>query len=208
MSLGLGQHRRRSIRLQKRDYADPGAYYVTLCVHDRENLFGDVTDGVMYLNDAGRATESFWKEIPRHFPRATLDEFVIMPNHIHGIIWIVDNMRSVLDMNRGDGAGANCGHVGANNHSPLQPPHPASKNTEQMRQRPRGTSKTIGSMVRGFKIAATRWMRSNGRVVPVWQRNYHEHIIRNERSLERIRAYIRANPVNWQRDRNNPGRRV
>jgi REP element-mobilizing transposase RayT len=138
----------------------------------------------MCLNDAGRAAELFWKAIPEHFPRAQLDAHIVMPNHIHGIIWIVD------------------ASVGANNHLPLQ------LTRSKLFPAGHGTSKTIGSIVRGFKIAVTRWMRLHGRVTPVWQRNYHDHIIRNERSLNRIRKYIRENPANWHRDRNNPQRRV
>ncbi len=205
MSLDPHLHRRRSTRLRARDYSSPGNYYVTLCTHDRQMLFGNVVDGTMSLNDAGRAAESFWNEIPGHFPHAELDEHIVMPNHVHGIIRIVKH-----EWVHADGTISKCGvHVGANDYLPLQ------QHTIHPRQMPRsklfpmghGTSRTIGSMVRGFKIAVTRRMRMHGWIGPVWQRNYHDHIIRNERSLERIRAYIRNNPANWHRDRNNPDRR-
>jgi REP element-mobilizing transposase RayT len=206
------------MRLRARDYSSPGNYFVTLCAHEQQMLFGDVVDGVMHLNDMGRTAESFWREIPPHFPHAELDKYVIMPNHVHGIIRIVDNAwPNPLPVVRAVGipigpdswvAGLNGAIVGANNYSPLHGPHPMAQNHPMPRQHPRGTSRTIGSIVRGFKIAVTRWMRLHGRVTPVWQRNYHDHIIRNERSLNRIRKYIRENPANWHRDRNNPQRRV
>lgn len=80
------KHHRRSLRLQGYDYTREGAYFVTVCIHDRAFLFGDISDGKMILNDAGLMAEKCWRDIPTHFPHVALDEFVIMPNHIHGII--------------------------------------------------------------------------------------------------------------------------
>jgi REP element-mobilizing transposase RayT len=101
-----------------------------------------------------------------HFPHAGIDQYVIMPNHIHGIIEIF-NMP-----------------VGAKNFSPLQS----------------GTSRTIGSIVRGFKIGVTKWCRLNLKIKTVWQRGYHDHIVRNDRDLARIREYIQNNPLQWEQD--------
>jgi REP element-mobilizing transposase RayT len=118
-----------------------------------------------------------------------------MPNHVHGILVIVD--ASVGEKNVGaNNAGAkNVGakNVGAKNFSPLR-----------SGQRPRGTSKTIGSVIRGFKIGVTKWMRQNTEFYHIWQRNYYEHIIRNENELNRIREYIANNPMKWEFDRENP----
>ena len=175
------RHHRRSIRLKGYDYTQPGAYFVTLCTHDRAHWFGEVVDGEMRLNDA-----QCWRDIPAHFPHVKLDAFVIMPNHVHGILWIVDN------------------DVGAKNFSPLPlPPSPPHQPTSPPSP-PHGTSKTIGSVVRGFKIGVTKWFRQNTTVYTVWQRNYYEHIIRNEESLDRIRQYIANNPLRWAFDRENP----
>ena len=171
---GPDKHHRRSIRLPGYDYSRAGAYFVTICVQDRACLFGDIADGVMRLNDAGRVVERCWHEIPIHFPHVELDEFVIMPNHVHGIIVIVEN------------------HVAAKNFSPLP------------ERRPAGTSGTIGSIIRGFKIGVTKWFRENTVVQTVWQRNYYEHIIRNDESLNRIREYIANNPREWEIDQENP----
>lgn len=168
---------RRSIRLKEFDYAQNGVYFVTVCVQNRVCLFGEIENGKMRLNNAGWVARQSWHDIPVHFPHVMLDEFVVMPNHIHGILVIAD---------------APVGGVGAKDFSPLRsPPHPC------------GTSKTIGSMVRGFKIGVTKWMRQNTPVQHVWQRNYYEHIIRNDDDLNRIRKYILDNPAQWNSDREN-----
>nr|WP_235269774.1 transposase [Geoalkalibacter subterraneus] len=167
---------RRSIRLQGYDYSQAGAYFVTVCTQNRECLFGDIVNGEMRLNEAGNIARQCWDDIPIHFPHVDLDEFVIMPNHIHGIVVIT-------------------GNVGAKNFSPLP-----------QTTRPCGTSKTIGSIVRGFKIGVTKWMRNNTSIYAVWQRNYWEHIVRNEPELNRIREYIHNNTAQWEMDKLHPGR--
>jgi putative transposase len=166
-------HHRRSIRLQGYDYASAGAYFVTICTKDRECLFGDITDAIMQINDAGRIVQQCWQNIPLHFPHVQLDEYIIMLNHIHGIICIETA-------------------VGAKNFSPLPTLH----------IRPRGTSKTIGAIaiVRGFKIGVTKWMRQHTAIHDVWQRNYWEHVIRDDAKLNSIREYIYNNPAQWELD--------
>lgn len=166
--------RRRSIRLRGYDYTRAGAYFITICTQHRRHRFGVIRNGVMILNDAGRVADECWRQIPDHFPNVELDEWVVMPNHIHGIIVITDP-------------------VGVNDHSPLRHPSPAT--------RPRGTSRTIGAMVRGFKIGVTAWYRRRSDTSKIWQRNYWEHIVRNEPELNRIRRYIAENPLKWDQDR-------
>ena len=165
-------HSRRSIRLKNYDYSQAGAYFVTVCTHARACVFGDVVDGAMVLNDAGKVAAQCWQAIPEHFPHVALDVFVVMPNHVHGILFIHDAPES----------------VGANNYLPS----------------PRGTSKTVGAVVRGFKIGVTKWMRCHTAARDVWQRNYYEHVIRNEASLLQIREYINNNPLQWALDCENP----
>jgi len=140
-------------------------------------LFGDVPEGGVRLNELGEAVRRCWLSIPDHFPHTRLDEFVVMPNHVHGIIWIVGDIGNI---GRGEKSFAPTG-----NH-------------------PRGTSKTIGAIIRGFKIGVTKWARQHMGVDTVWQRNYYEHVIRNERSLNKIRQYIHENPLRWHLDRENP----
>ena len=149
------------------DYAGGGAYFVTLCVADRRPLFGTVVNGRMSLNATGRAAAACWREIPAHFPMATLDEWIIMPDHVHGIIMI-----------QPDGSGRPGGG----------PPPPGSP-----RPRPCGTSRTLGSIVRGFKIGVTKFLGGES----PWQRDYYDIIIRDDRALTNIRRYIRENPARW-----------
>jgi putative transposase len=169
-------HHRRSIRLKDYDYSQAGAYFVTICTKDKECMFGDVIDGEMRSNEMGHVVRQCWNAIPEHFPNSVLDEFVVMPNHVHGIIIL---------------------NVGAKDILPLQ--H-------------HGTSGTIGSIIRGFKIGITKWARQEAvgakNISPprsVWQRNYYEHIIRNEPELNKIREYIINNPLNWEADENYGG---
>lgn len=168
-------HHRRSIRLPHYDYAQPGGYFIILCTQNRAYLFGDIIKGKMVLNDTGIMVEKCWNEIPQHFANVILDEHAIMPNHFHGIIMIDCDI-----------VGAN---VGANNYSPL-------------RERKMGTSKTIGSIIRGFKIGVTKWFRQKSPDFVVWQRNYYERVIRGEKELFEMRQYIINNPANWEMDEN------
>lgn len=173
------QHTRRSIRLKGHDYSQPGAYFVTVCTQDRACLFGEVTDGEMRLNPAGQLVERGWCAIPDHFPLARLDSFVVMPNHVHGII-VLSNVR-------------------ATHASPPRDPAPPG--------RPRGPQRhSIGAIVGSFKSAVTKNINASRGTpgAPVWQRNYYEHVVRDEGSLNRIRQYILDNPAQWAMDRDNP----
>ena len=154
------------------DYAGGGSYFVTLCVADRRPLFGTVVNGRMSLNATGRAAAACWREIPAHFHMASLDEWIIMPDHVHGIIRI-----------KPDGSV----RPGGGPPPPSQPP-PGSP-----RPRPCGTSRTLGSIVRGFKIGVTKLLGGES----PWQRDYYDIIIRDARALTNIRRYIRENPARW-----------
>ena len=190
------KHHRRSIRLKGYDYTQPGAYFITLCTQHRACLFGEVVDGRMVLNDAGRIVREEWFRTANLRPYVVLhdDEFVVMPNHVHGIIWIVDE---------GDEAGPHV--VGSRRRvvGSRRRRDPTTTTTEQFGKPVPGSIPTI---VRAFKSAVTRRINEYRGTpgMPVWQRNYYEHIIRDERSLHRIRRYIADNPARWARDRNNP----
>jgi len=172
---------RRSTRLRDFDYAQAGAYFVTICTRERVCLFGEVVGEVMRLNDAGKVVKACWLAVSTHFPDVDLDAFVVMPNHLQGIVVITDRV------------------VGAKNVSPLR------DNVDTRRRPIQSPSKTIGSIVRGFKNGVTKWFRENEHAGNVWQRNYYEHVIRNDESLSRIRQYIHENPMRWAFDRENPG---
>lgn len=130
-------HHRRSIRLQNYDYSQSGAYFITICTQNRQCLFGNVVYGKMILNEFGNIVKNFWLEIPQHFRHVVLDEFVVMPNHVHGIIMLNENGTK------------NKQNVRAKNFSPLH------------NNRYRSPSRTLGSIVRGFKIGVTKWFRQN-----------------------------------------------
>jgi putative transposase len=176
------RHHRRSIRLLGWDYASAGAYFVTICTRERLCLFGEVVDGRMQMNEYGQIAWVCWEEIPLHFPQAELDAFVVMPNHVHGIIILATP-------------------VGARHAVPLQ--NGISGKPERFGKPVPGSIPTI---IRSFKSAVTKRINAlrDAPAAPVWQRNYYEHIIRNERELGHIREYILSNPANWGTDENNP----
>ena len=170
----MTERRRRSVRLPAYDYTSPGAYFVTICAYGRRCIFD--------APEVRQLIEKRWIQTPHHFPNAATDEFVIMPNHMHGIIWIVAANAAV---------GASAG-VGAQHATPLL-------------QTPSGS---LGAIVRSFKSAVTKCLNETLDTpgAPVWQRNYYERIIRNEDELRRVREYIRFNPLQWEFDRENPNR--
>ncbi len=178
MTFDPEKHHRRSIRLPGYDYSQPGAYFITICTHNREYLFGDVADGKMILNEFGNVAQQCWLEIPQHFKHVKLDAYVIMPNHVHGIIFIV---------------GSRHHNVGARHAVPLQ--------FEQFGKPVPGS---IATIIRSYKSAVSKQINQIRQTpgMPVWQRNYYEHIIRNEMDLHRIRQYIMNNPKNWEMDEN------
>ncbi len=173
------RHHRRSIRLKGYDYAQPGAYFITICTQHRACLFGEVVDGEMRLNDYGKIVEFTWHDLVNHISGIMLDAFVVMPNHVHGIVIITDGP----------------GVVGAG--SEPAPTTPATAHTARH---------GLPEIVRQFKTFSARRINALRGTpgVSVWQRNYYEHIIRNDEALERIRRYILENPARWMRDREKP----
>jgi putative transposase len=174
--LGIQKFHRRSIRLKEYDYSQTGAYFVTLVTVDRACLFGEVEAGVMRLNPFGSIVENEWRRLGERFERINLDEWVVMPNHLHGILLIVEE-----DVNR---AG-----------------------TGEMQGKATGAPPgSLGAIVGSYKSITTRMVNALRRTPGelVWQRNYYEHIIRNEDEWEAIRSYIRNNPPQWELDRENP----
>lgn len=169
MTSDIAPHHRRSIRLKGYDYASFGAYFVTLCIQDRVSLLGRMDGAVVVLSAAGQMVQHAWEGIPDHYAAVDVDTFVIMPNHIHGIVLL---------------RGAD---------------HPGDAVT------------ALGDVVKRFKSVTTRlyiagvesdsWPRFSGRL---WQRNYYEHIIRDEPDLWVIREYIHNNPAQWAEDHDNP----
>jgi putative transposase len=191
-----------SLRLPGYDYSSPDAYFFTVCARNRECIFGHVRDGEMYLNEFGIIVRDCWNELPQHFMNVVLDAFQIMPNHVHGIFWIVDQRTDILPTTM-----ARIPSVGMTHASSLQDRIMYAQAVNLPRLPARGPrSGSVGAIIGSFKSAATRLInRSRDRAgVSVWQYNFHERIIRVQSSLERVRRYIENNPVHWSRDRHNP----
>lgn len=221
-------HHRRSIRLRGHDYTQGGAYFVTIASANHAEIFGQVIDGQMQLNARGRIVAEEWLKTAqiRRYVRVQRDEFVVMPNHVHGIIWIVDDVDDAgtgpdagtgrdVGARHDAGTGRDAGtepdagtahdagtyhHVGARRRRA-----PTGHALERFGQPVPGSIPTI---IRAFKSVTTRRINilrgTPGAVV--WQRNYYEHIIRTERALDAIRAYIQMNPQRWEQDSLNPRR--
>ena len=166
---------RRSIRLRGYDYSQAGAYFLTVCVQNRECLFGEIADGQMALNDAGKVVADEWMKIAKIRNEIELDKWIVMPNHFHGVLVINDS-------------------VGAIHESPLQMTVTQRRNME------------LPKLIGRFKMLSSKRINEirNTSDVKLWQRNYYEHVIRNDDELNRIREYIANNPAQWEMDRENP----
>jgi len=220
---------RQSIRLKEFDYSAPGWYFVTICIKKRAHYFGHTENGKMILSDIGKNAAQCWLEIPKHYPNTVLNEFTIMPNHLHGIINIVvgaqylvpfnampdstqhlvpdpmpDSM-GVQSMRVQDGMRIGVQSTRVQDIEPLRD-SVGVKNIESQRDEMRENKfqhiipGSIGAIVRGFKIGVTKWCRNNKHEYFAWQRNFYERIIRDERELNNVRNYIMNNPVNWEND--------
>ena len=212
-------HHRRSIRLKGYDYSQAGAYFITLCTHNREHLFGEVVGGNMILNEYGKVASNEWFKTPEIRPHVALDVFVIMPNHLHGIIIIngrgeshspnnadpsnTDNIGELHSPNNADPS--NTDNIGELHLPGLDLPGNTNQshsiNKGECDSPLRSPSNTIGAMVRGYKSAVTKkinLLRPGG---VIWQRNYYEHVIRNEQAYQTISEYIMNNPLKWQEDK-------
>ena len=191
------RYHRRSIRMKGYDYSQPGAYFITICTYQNHSLFGKIVDGEMQLNDLGRVTQFTWNDLVNHVDNIELGPFVIMPNHIHAIIHIIAPANTV-----GAGSGINAS-VGAGS----EPARTEPARTEPARTEPARTSARkqtpLSEIVRQLKTFSAKRInllrKSTGE--PVWQRNYYEHIIRNNESYQKIGDYILTNPIQWENDR-------
>jgi putative transposase len=166
MTYDPDKHHRRSIRLKGFDYSRSAVYFVTICIQNRECLFGTILQDRLLLNDAGRMVSAEWLALPSRFIAVTLDEFVVMPNHFHGIIYISTDSPDNLTLGKILGAFKS---IVNNNY-------------------------IIG-------VKTNDWQPFNKRL---WQRNYYEHIVRDDSALQKIREYIQSNPLTWRTDSLHP----
>jgi putative transposase len=261
------KHKRRSIRLKGHDYSAAGTYFITLCTHQRDCLFGEIADGVMQLNTLGEIVQTHWMRLPKHHPNLQLDAFVVMPNHFHGILVLTQNHLPHTSHTSTVGAGLADPSTVSANPVPTKPalpysadpvttkptlpysdtlaiatnpvltkptfPYSTDSETTQPIQTYRSqhlggggagsidtfidgshdvlakpaptetfTHNGIPEMIRGFKTFSARRINEKRRMqgCPVWQRNYYEHIVRNNQALQTIQAYIHNNPQSWTTD--------
>ena len=190
------KHHRRSIRLPGYDYASPGAYFVTIVTYHHACLFGKIQNDEMQLTNLGQIVEEYWRDISEHFPNVELGTFLVMPNHIHGIIILhADAIRDLVSTPEILNNHARRGVVS----TPIITV-PQGDETSPL-QRP-----TLGQVVAYFKYQSTKQINTilDSAGTPVWQRSYYEHIICNYIEHERIHLYIESNPVNWMDDDENP----
>ena len=177
-------HHRRSIRLKGYDYSQAGAYFITLCTHNREWLFGGIVEEIMRLNPYGEIAATCWRSLGQHFDNCDLSEWVVMPNHLHGIIVLSD--------------------PGKGEASPDERLRKSRMLTADASPLFNGTQPgSVGAIVQNYKSIATRKINAQRHTpgLPVWQRNYYEHIIRNEKSHYDIATYIVNNPAQWEMDK-------
>jgi REP element-mobilizing transposase RayT len=169
--------RRRSLRLKGYDYSQAGAYFVTICAHDKACLFGEVIGNEMKMNELGLKVQTVWDELPVHYPHVAMDAFVVMPNHVHGVVVL-----------RADEVGAG-----------LKPARTEPARTESTRH-------GLQEIVRAFKTFSARrineFRETSG--AAVWQRNYYEHVIRDDADYNRIAEYVANNPQRWAEDTLHP----
>ena len=198
MKYDLKSRQRRSIRLKGYDYSQPGAYFVTVCAFKREEIFGTIVNDAIQLSSLGKIVEAEWfrsskirKEIRLHE-----DEFVIMPNHLHSIVWIIDSPVGA------DGIRPDDVHPEGRVNT-AQGAHTA-RPYDETRQMPRRVPKSLGSFIAGFKAAVTSRAGKELNSANIWQRNYYEHIVRNEAELKKIWEYIASNPTSCQEDQLHP----
>ncbi len=193
-------HHRRSIRLQGYDYSQAGLYFITICVHNREWLFGNVLNGVMILNDAGQMVEKWYYELKNKFGDIKCDEMVVMPNHFHCIIENVGTVGADLRVcPDNDQNGQNVENGQSHRIAPTGEPLPIlGEHVGSPLQTVVQWFKTMttNEYIRGVKNLG--WQPFDGKM---WQRNYYEHIIRNEQSYETISNYIINNPAKWEEDK-------
>ena len=170
-------HHRKPNRLKGYDYSQQGYYFVTICTHNRIEYFGGIKNDSMVINKYGLIVRQQWKWLENHFKYVHLDEFIIMPNHMHGILEINPN-------------------VGTNRDLSLlrQQKHNDEKSTIKI--------KSLSELIGAFKTTSSKQIHLEGLLEFKWQRSFYEHIVRNEKSLEKIRWYIKNNPLLWKRDRN------
>ncbi|MDD5043052.1 MAG: transposase [Patescibacteria group bacterium] len=201
------KYRIQSTRLEDWDYSQDGYYFVTICTQNKRCLFGEIKDEEMILNGLGRIAVKCWLEIPQHSPFVLLDEFIVMPNHIHGIIVIKNNngikRRGNVIQNNNVNRDKNDNSVETRHGVSLQ-----DENKSKFNKFSVPIPGSLPTIVNQYKSSVKRWCNKNGYLFFTWQPLYYDHIIRDDEELYNVRNYIISNPEKWERDRNNPANMV
>ncbi len=222
------KHNRRSIRLKEYDYSQEGMYFITICCKDRECYFGEIKRNAMVLNDIGMITNEYWKQIPEHFPNVLLHNYIVMPNHVHGIIQLTHNIdfvrtSHVMSLHDETNKPVRTSHVMSLPDEPdnivrashmMSLPDETNHNvgTRHVVSIQKGNvpfqntfaqpiSGSVSVIVQQFKSSVTRWCNKNGHTVFQWQSRFHDHIIRSDESFMKISEYICNNPRMWSEDK-------
>lgn len=172
-----GYQRRNSLRHPKYDYTNAGAYFVTICAHQGRSLFGQIAEQTMILNRLGQIADIAWREFADRHPETMLDQFVIMPNHVHVLLWLTES--STVD---------------------------SQQDEEKQRKFGDAIAGSLSTLIGVYKGAVTQ-KASHEKLIPgppLWQRNFYDRIVRNESELQRIRNYIETNPARWIEDQLHP----
>jgi putative transposase len=184
------RHHRRSVRLKRYDYTGGNVYFVTICAYQKECLFGTIDKGEINLNTAGECVRKAWLGTADKRTNIRLDDFVIMPNHFHGILWL---------LRRGTACRAHEIHDEVNILG-------AASRAPTFEQFGKPVHDSLPTIIRSFKSAATKLINESRNTPgsPIWQRNYYEHVIRSHKELRQTSEYIRSNPAHWHNDEENP----
>ncbi len=191
MEKTTNKYRIESTRLQSWDYGSNAAYFITICTKEKRCYLGDIINNVMYLSEIGKIADKYWLEIPAHFPFVKLGEYIIMPNHVHGII-IIDKVETGSG-NKKDFS------VETQNFASL---HYPDQKTDKPQNKFGPQSKNLASIIRGYKAGVKKYATINN-INFGWQSRYHDHIIRDFESYIRISQYINDNLQNWKFDKLN-----
>lgn len=215
-------HSRRSIRLPSYDYTANGVYFITICTHKREHSLGEIINDEMKLSVIGKIVSEKWFDIPNHHNYVKLGEFIIMLNHIHGIIWIVGASPQKNNVGAFPGMTAEkFPEMSAKKFpgmtdklsskiidekervcqgKPRRKPRRKPRQPQRMREFGKPQSGSLSMIINQFKGSVKRWCNKNDHKWFRWQRNYYEHIIRDEEDLFNTSEYIKKNPINWRND--------
>lgn len=218
----LNKYNNQSRRLQLWDYRNPGAYFITICTHNRQHFFGECQNGKMQLSTAGAIVQGFWYEIPKHFDHVQLGAFIVMPNHVHGILKLMDDDQSAIPHHGRDAAMPRPyrdGELPRPNNPESPNPHNETPDNNQnptnnkpqyrdKRQEPGFYKKiapkpgSVSTIIGSFKSVCTKHIRKSWPEMNFkWQERFHDHIIRDADSFYRISNYINNNPEKWKEDK-------